>query len=128
MSSERELTLYRNGSVYSTADPLASAMLVDGGTVAWVGSEEAATSIAGPTVRTVDLDGAVVTPGFVDSHVHVSDTGLALRSLDLSTVRSATELLDAVARAASATSGTVLGHGWDESGWAERALPGAMEL
>lgn len=128
MSSERELTLYRNGSVYSTADPLASAMLVDGGTVAWVGGEQAATSIAGPDVRVVDLDGAVVTPGFVDSHVHIADTGLALRSLDLSTARSATELLDAVARAASATPGIVLGHGWDESGWAERALPSAAEL
>ena len=36
------LTLYRNGSVYSAADPFATAMLVDGDTVAWVGSEHAA--------------------------------------------------------------------------------------
>ena len=40
----RKVTLYRNGSVYTAADPFATAMLVDGDTVAWVGSEQAATS------------------------------------------------------------------------------------
>lgn len=128
MSSERELTLYRNGSVYSTADPLASAMLVDDDTVAWVGSEQAATSIADSSMRIVDLDGAVMTPGFVDSHVHVSDTGLALRSLDLSGVRSAAELLAALERAAAEGSGTLYGHGWDESIWADSSLPTAGEI
>ena len=32
--------LYRNGSVYTAADPFATAMVVDGGTVAWVGSDK----------------------------------------------------------------------------------------
>ncbi|MER2137508.1 MAG: amidohydrolase, partial [Arthrobacter sp.] len=63
------LTLYRNGSVYSSADPFATAMLVDGGTVAWVGSEQAATSIQDEKMRVVDLQGALAAPGFVDSHV-----------------------------------------------------------
>lgn len=128
MSPERELTLYRNGSVYSTADPLASSMLVDGGTVAWVGSEQAASSIADSSMRIVDLDGAVVAPGFVDSHVHIADTGLALRSLDLSGVRSAAELLDAVGHAAASGEGTLFGHGWDESAWDDPTLPSAHEL
>ncbi|MDL2425164.1 hypothetical protein M2C68_21580, partial [Pseudomonas sp. BAgro211] len=75
MSDERRLTLYRNRSVYSAADPFASAMLVDGGTVAWLGSEQAATSLQYPTMELVDLDGALVSPGFVDSHVHITDTG-----------------------------------------------------
>ncbi|WP_138442769.1 amidohydrolase [Sinomonas susongensis] len=128
MSSEPELTLYRNGSVYSTADPLASAMLVDDGTVAWVGSEQAASSIADSRLRIIDLDGAVVTPGFVDSHVHLSDTGSALRSLDLSGVRSAAELLRALEQGASEGSGTLQGHGWDESTWEDSTLPTAGEL
>ncbi|MDQ4501035.1 amidohydrolase family protein [Sinomonas sp. ASV322] len=125
--AERALTLYRNGSVYSTADPLASAMLVDGDTVAWVGTEHAAESIAGPGTRIVDLDGALVAPGFVDSHVHLADTGLALQSLDLTGVRSARELLDAVS-AAPAAEGILRGHGWDESLWDDPTLPTAEEL
>ncbi|MCU1436738.1 MAG: amidohydrolase [Pseudarthrobacter sp.] len=123
---ERKVVLYRNGSVYSAADPLATAMVVDGDTVAWVGSEQAASSIADSSMEIIDLRGALVAPGFVDSHVHLTETGIALGSLQLGGVRSAAELLDAVA--ASTGEGPVLGHGWDESTWADSALPGAEEL
>ncbi|WP_066297771.1 amidohydrolase [Arthrobacter luteolus] len=122
------LTLYRNGSVYSSADPFATAMLVDGGTIAWVGSEQAATSIQDSTMRVVDLHGALAAPGFVDSHVHLTEAGLAETSLDLSAVRSLTELLDAVAAASRRTPGLITGHGWDESGWPEGRVPTAAEL
>lgn len=122
------LTLYRNGSVYSAADPFATAMLVDGDVVAWVGSEHAATSLLDSRMREVDLQGALVAPGFVDSHVHVTETGLALESVDLAGARSAEELLDLVAAGAAATNGLVLGHGWDNSSWANPQLPGAAEL
>jgi predicted amidohydrolase YtcJ len=122
------LTLYRNGSVYSAADPYATAMLVDGGTVAWIGSEHAATSIADSTMRIVDLDGRLVAPGFVDSHAHVTQTGLALSSLDLAGCASLAELLDAVAAAARQNPAPVLGHGWDETQWPENRAPSAAEL
>lgn len=124
------LTLYRNGSVYSAADPFATAMLVDGDVVAWVGSEHAASSLLDARMRVVDLGGALVAPGFVDSHVHVTETGLALSSLDLAGVHSAQELLDGVAAAArkGACAGVLLGHGWDNSLWADPRLPGAAEL
>jgi predicted amidohydrolase YtcJ len=135
MSDERTLTLYRNGSVYSAADPFASAMLVDGGTVAWIGSEQAADSIADASMDVVDLDGALVAPGFVDSHVHLTDTGRALGSVDLSGARSAQDILDAVAAAAAAQArrtdggaGVLHGHGWDESAFADPSLPSAQEL
>jgi predicted amidohydrolase YtcJ len=118
--------LYRNGSVYTAADPFATAMLVDGDTVAWVGSEQAASSIADSSMEIIDLHGALVAPGFVDSHVHLTETGLALDSLALQGVSSARELLDAVAAATG--DGPVLGHGWDDTTWADGALPGAEEL
>jgi hypothetical protein len=118
--------LYRNGSVYTAADPFATAMLVDGDTVAWVGSEQAASSIADSSMDIIDLRGALVAPGFVDSHMHLTETGIALESLQLRTAGSARELLDAVAAAGG--EGPVLGHGWDESTWADPTLPGAEEL
>ena len=121
-----QVTLYRNGSVYTAADPFATAMLVDGDTVAWVGSEQAATSIADSSMEIIDLHGALLAPGFVDSHVHLTETGIALGSLQLGAVRSARELLDAVA--GSAAAGTVLGHGWDETRWTDPTLPTGEEL
>ncbi|HSO91112.1 MAG TPA: amidohydrolase family protein [Arthrobacter sp.] len=126
-----KVTLYRNGSVYTAADPFATAMLVDGDTVAWVGSEQAAASIADASMEVIDLHGALLAPGFVDSHVHLTETGIALDSLQLGGVRSARELLDAVAGfcvSASTAGGTVLGHGWDETQWADSALPTREEL
>ena len=127
----RKVTLYRNGSVYTAADPFATAMLVDGDTVAWVGSEQAATSIADSSMEVIDLQGALLAPGFVDSHIHVTETGIALEGLQLAGVRSATELLDAIATfcvSASSANGTVLGHGWDESTWADPTLPSRDEI
>src|SRR5688572_21693742 len=126
--TRRAATLYRNGSVYTAADPFATAMVVDGDTVAWVGSEQAATAIADSSMEVIDLRGALVAPGFVDSHVHLTDTGIALKSLELGSVRSARELLDAVAGAAAGGSGPLLGHGWDESLWTDPTLPGQAEL
>lgn len=122
------LTLYRNGSVYSAADPLATAMLVDGDVVAWVGSEHAATSLLDSRMQEVDLAGALVAPGFVDSHVHVTETGVALDSADLSGATSVTDLLDRVAAAAANTVGMVLGYGWDSSAWSDNRPPMAEEL
>ena len=124
--SRPHVVLYRNGSVYSAADPFATAMLVDGDTVAWVGSEQAATSIADSSMEVIDLRGALVAPGFVDSHMHLTETGIALDSLQLGGISSARELLDAVAAAPG--DGPVLGHGWDETTWADAALPTAEEL
>lgn len=118
--------LYRNGSVYTAADPFATAMLVDGDTVAWVGSEQAATSIADNSMEIIDLRGALVAPGFVDSHMHLTETGIALESLPLGSTVSARALLEAVAGVGG--DGPVLGHGWDETTWADPTLPSAEEL
>jgi len=127
---ERKVTMYRNGSVYSAADPFATAMVVDNGTVAWIGSEQAASSIADSSMEIIDLRGALLAPGFVDSHVHLTETGIAAAGLRLDGVRSAAGLLDAVAAAAASleSGAPLLGHGWDESGWADPALPNAGEL
>ena len=121
-------TLFRGGQVYTPADPFATALLVDGDRVAWVGSDDASTGFAADTV--VELDGALVTPAFVDAHVHSTATGLALTGLDLTGARSLTEILDAVTTRASALPGdaVVLGHGWDETSWPERRAPTAAEL
>jgi predicted amidohydrolase YtcJ len=125
MSSHPD-TLYRGGRFYSAADPRATAMLVRDGRIAWLGADGDA---PGADV-TVDLAGALVTPAFVDAHLHATDTGLAFDGLDLSAVRSPGELLDAVATFAATrpADAVVHGHGWDESTWAQQTPPSAGEL
>jgi hypothetical protein len=119
-------TLYKSGRFYSAADPRATAMLVRDGRIAWLGLD----ADAPPADVTVDLAGALVTPAFVDAHLHATDTGLAFDGLDLSGVRSAEELLSAVTAFAATrpADGLVHGHGWDESTWADQTPPSAAVL
>ena len=92
--------LYRNGVIHSPADPFAEALLVEDGVVAWLGAEDSASSFVSRAETVVDLDGALVTPAFVDAHVHLLSTGMALEGLDLSLeadVTTATSAFAAVA-------------------------------
>lgn len=62
-----ESILLRGGSVYSPVDPFATAMLVHGDRVAWVGQDGAADASRTEDTLVVDLRGALVTPAFVDA-------------------------------------------------------------
>ncbi|MEU8740758.1 amidohydrolase [Streptomyces halstedii] len=128
--SEHRTVLLRGGDVHSPADPFATAMVVERGHVAWVGSEGAADAFASGVDEVVDLEGALVTPAFTDAHVHTTATGLALTGLDLSGARTLAEALDAVRAYANAhpLPRVVLGHGWDATRWPEQRPPSRAEL
>jgi len=127
-------TLYRGGHVYSSVNPLATAMVVADGQIAWIGSDDAADSLADGVDQVVHLGGALVTPTFVDAHVHTSATGLALRGVDLSNVQTLKDGLAMIEQAARRRLGRpVYAHSWDEDGWEgswwpERRPPTAHEL
>jgi predicted amidohydrolase YtcJ len=79
-----------------------------------------------PDGEDVDLGGALVTPAFVDAHVHLTQTGLMRSSVDLRSATSREQVLNAVAKAG--TGGAVLGGGWDEHGWPDPSPPSAAQL
>lgn len=106
-------------------DRPARALLVRGCRIAWVGDDPGR---APPHAERVDLDGCVLGPAFVDAHVHLTPTGLALRGLDLSAAGSAGEVLRAVERHAARRPGPVVwGHGLDPHGFPDGLpAPGAL--
>ncbi|WP_406413407.1 amidohydrolase [Streptomyces halstedii] len=128
--SDHRTVLLRGGDVHSPADPFATAMVVERGHVAWVGSEGAADAFAGGVDEVVDLEGALVTPAFTDAHVHTTATGLALTGLDLSGARTLADALGSVRAYANAhpSPRVILGHGWDATRWPEQRPPGRAEL
>jgi hypothetical protein len=64
-TSEQDEVLYTGVVAYSTQDPEASAVLVSGGVVAWIGPTETAEGLH-PRARRIDATGCLLTPGFVD--------------------------------------------------------------
>ncbi|WP_184829850.1 amidohydrolase [Jiangella mangrovi] len=81
--------------------------------------------------RTIDFGGATVLPGFVDAHSHLAWTGMAAVLVDLSACRTRDAVLDAIRRAADATTGTTAGDGrgeaWvDLAGYDQRPLGGHL--
>ncbi|WP_329015737.1 amidohydrolase [Streptomyces sp. NBC_00690] len=123
-------TLLRGGEVHSPADPFATAMVIERGHVAWVGSEGAADAFADGVDEVVDLEGALVTPAFTDAHVHTTATGLALTGLDLSDASTLADALRLVRDHSTAhpADKVLLGHGWDAARWPERRHPSRAEL
>jgi len=121
-------TLLVNGRVHSPTHPDATAMAVRGDVVAWLGSDDVGRSQF-PGAQVVDLDGGFVAPGFVDSHIHLSATGLTLSGLDLRHATSRAHCVQMVADYAAAHPGQpVWGHGWDESAWPENTAPSTADL
>ncbi|MEU3401745.1 amidohydrolase [Streptomyces filamentosus] len=127
---EHRTVLLRGGEVHSPADPFATAMVVERGHIAWVGEEGAADAFAAGVDEVVDLEGALVTPAFVDAHVHTTATGFALTGLDLSAAASLAEAAELIRAHAAARPGDriLIGHGWDASRWPERRAPRRDEL
>lgn len=70
--------LLRGGNVYSPADPFATAMLVVGHEVGWIGGDGAALAMADGVDEVVELDGALVAPAFVDADGAAAAPGVAL--------------------------------------------------
>jgi len=117
-----------NGRVHSPTHPDATAMAVRGDVVAWLGSDDVGRSQF-PDAEVQDLDGAFVAPGFVDSHIHLSATGLTLSGLDLRAAASRAQCIQMVADYAAAhPDQPVWGHGWDESAWPDNTPPSTNDL
>ncbi|TDW91993.1 amidohydrolase [Kribbella sp. VKM Ac-2566] len=123
-------TLLTNGSVYSPADPHATAIAFDDGVVTWLGDDTGASSYADGADEVIDLDGKLVTPAFVDAHVHTAGAGAMLTGLDLAGSTSLTDALDRLAAfAANLPEDAVIDSaGWDETAWPEGRPPTTEEL
>ncbi|MFY0409499.1 amidohydrolase [Solicola sp. PLA-1-18] len=119
MPAPEPRVLLRGGHVLTPGRDDATALAVEGGTVRWVGRDDDAAAWTADATEVVELDGALVTPGFVDAHVHLASTGLAQRGVDLTTARSGREALDLLTAHVRAHGAdvVVIGHGWDDSTW-----------
>ncbi|GGF06062.1 amidohydrolase [Halobacillus andaensis] len=77
-----------------------------------------------------DLKGAVMYPGFTDSHLHIIGHGERLMRLDLSFLKSAEEVLQALRQHAEQLmpGEWIIGDGWNENQWEDKRVIHRKEL
>lgn len=102
--------------------PDANAVVINGNKIGFVGSTPDALKLKGEKTRIIDLAGAVVIPGLVDSHTHVFGVGAAIERVDLIGVETENDMLERVLERAKITpkGDWIIGRGWDEGVWANR--------
>jgi len=126
-----DLILY-NGRIYPDPKPQhgVEAVAIWKGTVTDLGSNGEILSLgAGRTTKT-NLRGSVVLPGFFDSHIHLLNYGMMLRTLDLSKTKSIDQIKSQIAKKGLSTTknGWILGRGWDDEKLREHRYPNRHDL
>lgn len=115
-------------------NPVAGGVIVDGyGRITAVLPEgaTAADGMIPDGVATVQLrPGAVMYPGFVDSHIHLLGIGQRELTLDLTGTDSVASLVGRIETEvdSSAKGDVIVGRGWIETGWPEGRMPVAADI
>jgi len=139
LSTVPEIVFF-NGVIYtgvgfeSDKPETVQAMAIGGGKVLAVGTTEEITRLAGPNTKLRDLDSAntstFIFPGFNDAHTHLGSAGQTKLNVDLTGVKSLSDMLAKVqAFAKDAPTGHWLtGGNWDHTLWAQKTLPTRQDL
>lgn len=121
--------LWYNGLIYTMAKEgeTVEAILTEGDQILQTGALAQLTELAD---ERVDLKGAVMYPGFVDSHIHMIMYGQKLQRLDLSKAESTQEMLELLQERAATLQGGewLFGEGWNENNFPDRRIPSIEEL
>ena len=106
------------------------AVAVRKGRVANIGTNKRILSLRSKSTEIINLRGRTVLPGFHDSHIHLLNYGMLLRTLDLSRARSIEEIKRQVKRWTTTVPKKtwVLGRGWDDGKLREHRYPTRDDL
>ena len=122
--------LFVDGVVHTGRGVERAAVAVTDGRIAAVVPEAEVGPWRQAAGEVVDLHGAHVYPGFTESHGHYAGYGMALEQVDLGGAASYEEVIERVRAAAAAlpAGSWVMGRGWDQNLWPDKAFPTQAKL
>ncbi|WP_286228434.1 amidohydrolase [Neobacillus mesonae] len=125
--------IFTNGNFYTfdSIKPQVEAVVVENGRFIDIGSKEEMMSYwSRHDAEIIDLEGKTVTPGLIDSHLHMSAIAINLLNLDVTGLNSKEEMLRKIAsKAKTLKPGEwLLGRGWDENLFTDGGIPTISEL
>jgi len=102
MKKEIADILLSNGAVWTvnSVQPWVEAVAIKGEKILDVGSSKELKKMIGSNTQCIDLKGALVLPGFIDSHTHFLNGGFALLSIQLRYVTNRKEFIARIAEKA----------------------------
>jgi predicted amidohydrolase YtcJ len=116
-----------NGRIWTgdSQRPLAEAVAIRGNRISAVGTNAEVMKLRGETTRLVDLRKRLVTPGFIDNHVHFISGGLQLSSVQLRDAKTPQEFARRIGEfARTLPKGSwITGGDWDHELWSPVRLP-----
>ncbi|MEO1188825.1 MAG: amidohydrolase [Pseudomonadota bacterium] len=130
-TSEPNLTIFTGGTIYTgVGSETVEAVTVDGAGRIVAVSPPTSQDWDESEVNLVNLNGAVMFPGFTDGHAHLLGIGQREITLSLEGTASIAELVTRIeAELQGLPAGQVLGgRGWIETGWPEGRMPNAADL
>jgi len=131
-SSASEMTLYRNGRIYTNDAnaPWAEALLVRGEEILAVGDDDEVSALTETGAKVVDLEKHFVMPGFNDAHVHMGGAGADWLAVRLFGAAAVAEMQKRLAAAVDEhkQGEWITGFGWDHTLWPEKKFPNRQQL
>lgn len=121
--------LWYGGTIYTMEKELdtVESVLVQDGKIVEIGMFN---ELENKSDEKININGSVMYPGFVDSHLHIIYHGQNLIRLDLSKAKSCDDMLEIIAEAAKNTPSDqwLFGEGWNENNFADTRIPTIEEL
>ncbi len=123
---------FLNGKIYVSYIPrrVVEAIAVANGRIIYAGSSKDAEKICHRLDGvSIDLNGRIVLPGFIDSHIHLRSLGLYLNALDLRGIRSIEEMKRKLYEySRKIQTSWIFGHGWDQELFDEKRWPTRWDI
>jgi predicted amidohydrolase YtcJ len=128
MRGKGNFKIYYNGTVYPSFlnDTKCESIVTDDDRIAFCGNTDDALRMYGKNAISItNLDGKVIVPGFIDSHIHLDDLGNSLHYLDLRGTNSIAEMKGRLTeyKMRHPRIPVLIGMGWDQESFVEGRWP-----
>jgi len=123
----RTLCLY-NGRIYGLQGLQdASAIVIEKGIIRYIGDENGLDDFKHGDIELIDVGGRIIFPGFIDTHLHLTEWSRQRDYLALGNFSSLRDVVEHIKLAAKNRS-WILGSGWNQNNWDEKRFPHRRDL
>ncbi|MCF7833400.1 MAG: amidohydrolase [Candidatus Marinimicrobia bacterium] len=104
-----------------------SAIVIENGFISYIGDEKGLSPYIHDEIEIIDVGGRIIFPGFIDTHLHLTEWSRQREYLSLGNFNSLKELINHVKEEAQGRT-WIFGGGWNQNNWVEKRFPHRKDL